>query len=126
MTSGTVNAAREAVLRLRVIGPGGDETEVDAVVDTGFSAALTLPEAVVAELGLWWQMDGDGILADGTPTKYPMYAATVVWNGGTRDVLAAVVGSDALIGMQLLADHELRAEVRPGGTVEVRPLPDPA
>jgi hypothetical protein len=39
-------------------------------------------------------------------------------------VLAYVVGRDeVLVGMRLLAGHELRVEVRPGGDVEVWRLP---
>jgi hypothetical protein len=52
MIRGTVNARLEAVVRLRVRGPGGAELDVDAVIDTGFTASLTLPAAAVAALGL--------------------------------------------------------------------------
>jgi hypothetical protein len=37
MIRGVVNALSEAVVRLRLRGPGGVETDVDAIVDTGFS-----------------------------------------------------------------------------------------
>jgi hypothetical protein len=40
---GAVNARLEAVVRLRVRGPGGAETDVDAIVDTGFTSSPTLP-----------------------------------------------------------------------------------
>ena len=43
MIRGTVNSRLEAVVRLRVRGPAGVEADVDAVVDTGFTSALTLP-----------------------------------------------------------------------------------
>ncbi len=52
MIQGTVNARLEAVIRLRVRGPGGAELDFDAVIDTGFSAALTLPPATAAALAL--------------------------------------------------------------------------
>jgi hypothetical protein len=38
-------------------------------------------------------------------------------------VLVSAVGDEALVGMRLLAGHELRIEVVPGGVVEVTPLP---
>ena len=38
MIVGEVNVFREAVVRLRVRGPKGDEREVDAIIDTGFNA----------------------------------------------------------------------------------------
>ena len=67
MIRGVVNARREAIVRLRVRGPSGSESEVDAVVDSGFSASLTLPVAVVDALGLVQQTSGRAILADGPP-----------------------------------------------------------
>jgi predicted aspartyl protease len=43
MIRGTVNASREAVVRLRLRGPTGVEAEIDAIIDTGFTETLTLP-----------------------------------------------------------------------------------
>ena len=52
MIEGTVNAAREAVVRLTLQGPTGQEREVEAVIDTGYSGFLTTSLALVSELGL--------------------------------------------------------------------------
>ena len=52
MIEGTVNAAYEAVVPLPLRGPSGQARDVDAVVDTGFTRFLTLPPAMIAELGL--------------------------------------------------------------------------
>ena len=52
MIQGSVNAAYEAVVTLAVRGPAGQTTEIDAVIDTGFTGFLTLPPALVSELGL--------------------------------------------------------------------------
>ena len=49
---GAVNTRLEAVMRLRVRGPKGDELEIAAVVDTGYTGSLTLPADVVRSLGL--------------------------------------------------------------------------
>jgi predicted aspartyl protease len=70
MIRGVVNARHEAIVRLRVRGPGGTELDVDAVVDTGFSAPLTLPAATVAALGLARQSGGQAVLADGTVRQF--------------------------------------------------------
>ena len=37
MITGTVTAYREAIIRLSVRGPGGEEKTVEAVIDTGFA-----------------------------------------------------------------------------------------
>jgi predicted aspartyl protease len=60
-----VNARNEAVVCLRVRGPGGSELDVDAVVDSGFTASLTLPATTVVALGLVRQSGGGAVLADG-------------------------------------------------------------
>jgi clan AA aspartic protease len=122
MIRGVVNARREAVLTLRVVGPAG-EIDVSAVIDTGFTGTLTLPLAVVTTLGLAWSSRGSAILADGTEGEFDVYAAEVEWGGSRRGVLVSAVGSEALLGMTLLAGHGLWVEVVSGGVVEIRPLP---
>jgi predicted aspartyl protease len=92
---GVVNARIEAIVCLRVRGPGGFHLDVDAVVDSGFTASLTLPMTTVVALGLVRQSSGGAVLADGA----------------------------VLLGMRLLAGHELRMAVVPGGAVEITPLP---
>ena len=76
MIRGVVNARHEAIVRIRVRGPGHSGLDVDAVIDSGFTESLTLPAATIEALGLW-----------------------------------------------LLASHELRISVVPGGAVEITPLP---
>ncbi len=74
MIRGTVNARLVAVVRLRVRGPGGAERDVDAVIDTGFTASLTLPAAAVAALGLVRQSGSAAAPAtgrSGTSTSTP-------------------------------------------------------
>lgn len=66
MMTGTVNALREAVLRLVVLGPGGREREVEAVIDTGYNGSLTLPPYLVAELGLPFRVRSSATLGDGS------------------------------------------------------------
>jgi clan AA aspartic protease len=123
MIRGVVNARREGVVRLRVRGPSGAEQDVDAVVDSGFTASLTLPATVVAALALTRQSTGGAVLADGSIRQFDIYAAEVDWDGVWRPVLVSVVGKEVLLGMGLLAGHELRIAVEPGGAVEITPLP---
>ena len=123
MIRGVVNARLEAVVRLRVRGPGSAEVEVDAVVDTGFTSSLTLPADTVEALGLTRQSGGGAILADGSVRQFDSFAAEVAWNDGWRPILVYTVGAEALLGMLLLAGHELRVEVIPGGSVAIDPLP---
>ena len=123
MIRGVVNARCEAIVRLRVRRPSGAELDVDAVVDSGFTASLTLPAAAVAALGLVRQSGGGAVLADGSVRQFDIYAAEVEWDGGWRPVLVSAVGDEVLVGMRLLAGYELRVAVVPGGAVEIKPLP---
>ena len=65
MITGIVNPNREAVLRLKVQGPNGQEEEIEAVIDTGFTGELTLPPDVIARLGLTWLTQGQAGMANG-------------------------------------------------------------
>jgi clan AA aspartic protease len=123
MIRGVVNARLEAIVSIRVRGPGGTEWDVEAVVDSGFTASLTLPATVIATLGLARQSGGGAVLADGSVRQFDIYAAEVAWGGGWRPVLVSGVGDEVLIGMRLLAGHELRIAVAPGGAVDITPLP---
>ena len=118
-----MNARLEAVVRLRVRGPGGAEADVNAVVDTGFTASLTLPPSVATALGLARQSGGSAMLADGSVRAYGVYAAEVDWDGVWRPVLAWVVGEETLLRMGLLAGHHLGVAAVPGGAVEITPIP---
>ena len=124
MIRGTVNAQGEAVVRLRVRGPSGAEQDVDAVIDTGFTASLTLPAATtVAALGLVLQSGGRAGLGDGSVRQFEIYSAEVEWDGNWQPVLVWALGEEVLIGMRLLAGHALRIDVVPGGAVEIALLP---
>jgi predicted aspartyl protease len=123
MIRGVVNASQEAVVRLRERGPGGVESEVDAIVDSGYTGSLTLPAAGVAALGLVRQSGGGVTLADGSVQQIDYYPVEVAWGRGWQSVLVSAVGDEELVGMRLLSGHQLRVEVVPGGVVEITPLP---
>jgi clan AA aspartic protease len=120
---GIVNARHEAVVSLKVRGPSGVEADVDMIVDSGYTASLTLPMALVTALGLTRQSGGTAVLADGSVRLFDIYTAEVQWDGTWRPVLASVIGNESLLGMRLLAGHKVTMEVVPGGLVEITPLP---
>ena len=79
MIRGVVTADCEAVIRLVVRGPAGQEQEVDAVVDTGFDGWFSLPPALIAQLELEWRRRGRALLADGSECVFDIYE--VRWCG---------------------------------------------
>ena len=122
MITGVVRG-REARVRLRLRGPRRREVQIEAVIDTGYTAWLTLPPALVAALGLRWHSVGRGILADGSICLFDVHEATVVWDRRARRVLVDEAETDPLVGMALLNGYELKVQARPRGRVTIKRLP---
>jgi clan AA aspartic protease len=123
MIRGIVNNHLEAIVQLRLRGPGSVELVVDAMVDTGFNASLALSPTLVSSLGLTRKYAGGGVLADGSRRKFDVWAAEVLWDTQWKPVLVSEMGDDALLGMGLLVGHDLQMAVRPGCLVEITALP---
>jgi hypothetical protein len=49
--------------------------------------------------------------------------ADLLWNGQVRTVDVEALDGQPLLGMRLLAGHELRMQVVAGGTVTIEALP---
>jgi clan AA aspartic protease len=122
MITGFVRAD-EGRIRLRVKGGRGRERELEAVIDTGYTASLTLPPAVIASLALRWRSLERGTLADGSEILFDVYVAKVVWDGNERRVLVDEADTDPLVGMALLSGYELKMQVRSRGKVTIKRLP---
>ncbi len=121
MISGSVND-REARISITVRGPQNGEHTIEAVIDTGYTAALSLPPARIAELDLTWQGIGRGILADGSECLFDVYEAEIVWDDEARRLLVDEADTDPLVGMALLDGYQLMMEVRSMGRVEIKQL----
>jgi clan AA aspartic protease len=114
---------REARIRLRVGGPKSQGEEIDAVVDTGYTASLSLAPTLIVSLGLKWKGFGRGILADGSECTFDVYLAKVIWDGKERSVLVDEADTDPLVGMSLLDGYELNMQVRTGGKLTIKRMP---
>ena len=123
MIVGVVNARTEATIRLPVRATDGRQQAVEAVLDTGFNGSLTLPPAVIADLGLHWRTRGLVMLANGTEDHCDIYGATIIWDGRPRNILVEAADTDPLVGMALLYGHDLHMQVIEGGSVIIEPLP---
>jgi clan AA aspartic protease len=123
MITGVVTASLQAIIRLTVRGPEGQEQEVEAVIDTGFDGTLTLPPALIAALGLALRRRGRALLADGSESLFDIYEATVVWDGEPRRIAVDEADIDPLVGMSLLYGYELIVQAVESGSVMIQPLP---
>ena len=120
MIEGVVNADYEAIITLSLQGPSGQMREVEAVIDTGYNGTLTLPPALVAELGLPLLGPSQATLANGVTETFNVHDVTVLWDGTPRDIDADAVGPTPLVGMSLLDEHDLSIQVRDGGRVVIQ------
>ena len=96
MITGEVNAEFEATIPIVVCGANGEERQVSAVIDTGFTGFLTL-----------------------SVHSFDVYGAVVIWNGETREVEVNLTETAPLIGMAMLFRHDLQIEVVVSGTVRI-------
>ncbi len=99
MILGSVNANREAVIEIAVVGDNKRLKSVTAVVDTGFTGDLTLSRVIIAELGLTWRGIQEGILGDGSVEDFDMYVASVIWDGEIRRIEVNAAEMGLLVGM---------------------------
>jgi len=123
--SGRVNADLEAVIGLTVVGPRGQQHNVQATVDTGYDGWLTLPSAVVRQLHLRRRGRERGALADGTEILVETYYAMVMWEERQRAVVVDMTGDVPLLGMASLDGYELTIRVVEGGAVKIVSLASP-
>jgi predicted aspartyl protease len=123
MITGVVTHNREAIVTLTLRGSQGLEADIDAVLDTGFTEYLSLPQVWVAALALTYLFTDDVTLADGAIVQVNLYECIVVWDGQDRTVPVHCLEGSPLIGMSLIYDHLLTMQVVDGGPVTIDPIP---
>ncbi len=96
MITGAVKSD-EARFRLNVRGHRGREEEVEAVIDSGYTGALTLPPALITRLGLRWQSVQRATLADGSTCVFQVYLGKVIWDGKVRQILVDEANAEPLV-----------------------------
>ncbi len=122
MISGFVRNGAEAVVGVVLRDANGQQQEIEAVIDTGFTNYLTLPYSVVSSLGLSWQGQQLGSLADGSEHLFDYYAAAIVWDNRPIVIPVNAINSEPLVGMALMEGYRLDIEVVNGGVVSLEPL----
>ena len=123
MISGYVNANREAIIQVAIVGDSKELKSVRAIIDTGFTGDLTLPRDVIDQLGFTLRGFQRVILGDGSLQYFEMFVGVVIWDGKMREVEINAAETDSLIGMGLLEDYKLEMEGRPNGEVRITSLP---
>jgi len=120
---GRGSATLEARTTLIVLDAWGASQAIQSVIDTGFNGFLTLDGSLIAKLKLPWLYRHNGELADGTVQVFDVFEAAVIWDGRQRIIEVESVDAEPLLGMALMAGHELRIEVRPDGIATITQMP---
>ena len=123
MITGLVTSSLEATLRFHILDGNGQSQPIDAIIDTGFAGFMSVPIATVAALGLPWIIRDNTELIDGRIILIDIYSAIVIWNGKQRMINVQALGGYNLIGMRMLASHDLAICVTDGGSVSIDAIP---
>jgi clan AA aspartic protease len=123
MITGTVTSALEAIVRLHVEDANGQTQAIDFKIDTAFTGFVSLPVAMVTVLGLPRVTQEYVMIADGAVKSVPVHNGVVIWDGRPRSVDFHAMGQERLIGMAMLAGHDLTINVRDGGGVTITLAP---
>jgi len=120
--TGTVTPAREAILRLRIHGAGGQVQATEAAVETGFNGCLSLPPDLIALLGLQWTHREYATPADGRTILTNMYKCAVEWDGQEFTIPVDEADTGPVVGMSLMYGYKLTLPIRSGAKFNLRRL----
>lgn len=123
MIGGRVSAELEAIFPVTLVDANGNRPELDFVIDTGFSGALSLPLSWIKAMDYRWWRSTRSVLADGSVIDVEVYEGTIEWLGHLRTVPIDATEGDLLLGMELLQGCELNIQIISGGSVQIRPIP---
>ena len=97
---------------------------INAVIDTGFTGFLSLPNDIITELGLPWSYRDRGTLGDGSEVLFDIYDAVAIWDGKSQEIEVNSAETDPLIGMSMLRGYRLQVDTIEGGSVVITDLSD--
>lgn len=121
MILGEFTEEDRVIVRLTLTGPAGLQTTVNAILDTGFSDALMLPDVLIRRLGLVELEVVQAVMADGSPAYLSTCEAVLNWDGQEREIVVFAGGGKALLGMALLRGCLGTFEFFPGGMISIEP-----
>jgi clan AA aspartic protease len=119
MMHGSVNQNCEATVPLVISNANRETRLIDAVIDTGYTGFLSLPNEIITALALPWTGIDRGTLGDGSEVTFEVYAAKVIWDGEYLDIPINEAETDPLVGMGLLYGYDLKIRAIEGGGVSI-------
>jgi clan AA aspartic protease len=108
MLEGYVDASRQPVVTVTLVGREAQLLEVEVLIDTGFDGSLGLPTtfAEQVELQVWGTQLVE--LADGSRHEEWVYLGEVIFDGERHPVdISLTQGTDGLLGTAVLQGYRL-------------------
>jgi clan AA aspartic protease len=121
MMQGYVNKNYEATILL-IVRNNANLKSINAVIDTGFTGFLSLPNDIITELSLPWSYRDRGTLGDGSEVLFDIYDAVAIWDGKSQEIEVNSAETDPLIGMSMLRGYRLQVDTIEGGLVIITDL----
>ena len=121
MITGEFTEDNQIIIPLRLTGPEGTRIDTDAILDTGFSDSLMLPDAIIRRLGLVELDIVQAVMADGSPAYFSTCEVVLEWDGEEREIAVFAGGGKPLLGMALVRGSLGTFEFFPGGTISLEP-----
>lgn len=119
---GYVHTSYEAVISV-VVKHNSKLKSINAVIDTGFTGFLSLPQSIIDELELPWSYSDFATLGDGSETLFDIHDASVIWDGQLREIEINSADTEPLLGMRMLRGYRLEMDTIQGGLVTIKALP---
>ncbi|MFN7760838.1 MAG: clan AA aspartic protease [Pseudanabaena sp.] len=121
MMQGYVNKNCEATI-LVVVRNNDKLKSINAVIDTGFTGFLSLPNEIITELDLPWSYRDRGTLGDGSEVLFDIYDAVAIWDGKSQEIEVNSAETDPLVGMSMLRGYRLQVDTIEGELVIITDL----
>ena len=112
-----------ARISIALAGPDRVFRTVEADVDTGFTGWLTLPTAIIQELGLVSHGRRLTVMANNEARRSYLYRVLLAWHGVLRWTTAIQSEGSPLVGMALLSGCRLTVDAWDGGPVVIAERP---
>ncbi|WP_395144016.1 hypothetical protein [Armatimonas sp.] len=120
---GKLNHKLAPLLDLNVLHADNTLQKLSFLVDTGCTLEMVLPTVVLADLG-WPAIETMEIQqADASQVSVDLHAGSVFLGKLARPILAAALGTQPIIGMELLQGWQLCLDIIGPGEGEIRLQP---
>ena len=97
---------------------------MEALLDSGFTGAVSLPLRVVEELDLTWSGEHSVTLGDASEVGVDLYEGIVEFAGSRYRCAILCTGDVPTVGMHLMQEARICFEAVPGGTVSLASIDD--